>query len=1030
MNSSSVHAVKSHNVPAPKCCARQRWKGLFALFALAAPFFGAMPAATAANDKLIDALLLDLNGRVSIDTSGYTRESGEVGAGNSNVRTAWFVWTVPEGTPASVRFSTYGSSYDTVINLFKRNPANPVPGVSSLLAVSGIPENPLLVDDDAAINVTQGHVSWTPQAGATYFISVGRNGGGGGATTLEATFGAVVAADALTNIVPNDGLANVLEFAAPVTLPSTQIPRGQSVAGTTIGATTEAGEQTLGAASAPKGGSVWYRYRVGATPQVFSVELGNCPPEVVGDIILQAFTNSVTPAAPTFAQLTFAEESRNNSVTGTPRLVINAAANSDYYFRVTSTDGDGATYAIRLDFNPTAPANDFIAAAIALDPALPSIRNKGEDIYSATQTDPTGFNGNTSGANVWYSWKAPASGLVKIRAITPSASASTGNVSAPGSTFRYDCEVYFDTGNPADLIFDAATVQSAGGFNDGGTQERSFYAIRDVVYFIEVGGDNNTNSAGRGFVAFAIEDTHVIDAARTGVSYGPEGVLKKIGVPVVNRTGDIAFPAFLELGGQVTAAADRGLFLFNGASTRAVVVKGDAEYNDNQIRFANFQSVFLADRTAGGDTNPDIGFTASLAGGAAASPVSAANNRAFYHDDPASIGVREFRLNDYVSDSFTWNDGAGFLAAFNAPVRETADNTVLVTGTMSGIPIVRDTGIFAGTRNVVLQEEDPAPNTSDGVEFGDIAGTPTVNSSDALAFRAILRGPGVTAANDTAIYSVADYNAAPTALNYRLRLRKGLTASGLAGGATLMSLREPRINARGHLAVLAGLTPGSGAPAVSKANDTAILSDLLAADSSFAIVAREGDVPRNALGQSIAGLKLRTFSAPVLITDNAVIFMAKLAGTGVTAANDIGIWLWDGTGIYLVAREGDPAPGILAAGSTFGVLGAPLANASGRIAFSASLIGPGITAKDNAGLWAVSQDGIAPTLRLRKGDDYDFGRTELPIRRTITSISLTTGSGGDDGFARGMDADGNVAVVVGFKHGAVPAGQAVLKVAP
>ena len=450
---SPLHAVKPRHVRVPGSNSGQRWKPLLALCAM---LLGTVGTASAANDNLIDALLLDLGGRTSIDTANYTREPGEVGVGNMNGRTAWFVWTAPEGTPTSVRFSTYGSSYDTVINLYKRNPANPVPGVAALVAVSGAPENPALVDDDAAISVTQGNVSWTPQAGTTYLVSVGRNGGGGGATTLETTFGGVIAADGLTSFVPNDNLAGALEFTATVPTPATQIPRGQRIAGTTIGASAEAGEQTLGAASAPKGGTVWYRYRVGAVAGVFSIELANCPLEVVGDIILEAFTNSVTPTAPTFAQLTFAEENKNSSVTGTPRLVINAAANSEYYFRVTSTDGDGSAYSIRLDFNPNAPTNDLIASAVALNPALPSIRNQGEDIYSATQTDPTGFNGNTSGANVWYSWKAPSTGLVKIRALTPSAALPIA------STFRYDCEVYFDTSAPTDLVFDTATQQSAG----------------------------------------------------------------------------------------------------------------------------------------------------------------------------------------------------------------------------------------------------------------------------------------------------------------------------------------------------------------------------------------------------------------------------------------------------------------------------------------------------------------------------------------------------------------------------------------
>ena len=73
---------------------------------------------------------------------------------------------------------------------------------------------------------------------------------------------------------------------------------------------------------------------------------------------------------------------------------------------------------------------------------------------------------------------------------------------------------------------------------------------------------------------------------------------------------------------------------------------------------------------------------------------------------------------------------------------------------------------------------------------------------------------------------------------------------------------------------------------------------------------------------------------------------------------------------------------------------------------------------------------FTPTLRLRKGDKYNFGRTELPIRREITSIKITAGSGGDDGFARGMDADGNIAVLVTLRKGVVQAGEAVLKIAP
>jgi hypothetical protein len=78
----------------------------------------------------------------------------------------------------------------------------------------------------------------------------------------------------------------------------------------------------------------------------------------------------------------------------------------------------------------------------------------------------------------------------------------------------------------------------------------------------------------------------------------------------------------------------------------------------------------------------------------------------------------------------------------------------------------------------------------------------------------------------------------------------------------------------------------------------------------------------------------------------------------------------------------------------------------------------------------VEEDGLTPFLRLREGDVYDFGRPELPFRRTVNSISVATGSGGDDGFVRAMDQDGNIAVLVGLSKGAAASGQAIFKVAP
>jgi hypothetical protein len=282
---------------------------------------------------------------------------------------------------------------------------------------------------------------------------------------------------------------------------------------------------------------------------------------------------------------------------------------------------------------------------------------------------------------------------------------------------------------------------------------------------------------------------------------------------------------------------------------------------------------------------------------------------------------------------------------------------------------------------------------------------------------------------------VVDYNAAPTALNYRLRLREGEEIAGpgnlpLLETATVSSVNEPRINGSGKIAVLANLSIGSGTPAVSKANDTVILSDLLTSDYSFSIVAREGDTARDENGAEISGVKFVSFVSPVLVTNNAVVFTAKISGSGVTKNNSTGIWLWDGNSTYQIARTGAVAQGVIPSGPVFKTLGAPLANSNGRVAFTASISGSGVTAANDTGLWTITEDGVVPFLRLREGDVYDFGVVELPIRRTITSIALTPGSGGDDGFARGIDQNGAVAVTTTLNKGKAKSGQAVFKVAP
>jgi hypothetical protein len=79
-----------------------------------------------------------------------------------------------------------------------------------------------------------------------------------------------------------------------------------------------------------------------------------------------------------------------------------------------------------------------------------------------------------------------------------------------------------------------------------------------------------------------------------------------------------------------------------------------------------------------------------------------------------------------------------------------------------------------------------------------------------------------------------------------------------------------------------------------------------------------------------------------------------------------GIWADASGPLELVARGGDPAPGV-DAGEAFLYFSRPQLNARGDIAFSATLIGPGIDSDNDQGIWTRNELGILQLIA-REGD--------------------------------------------------------------
>lgn len=162
----------------------------------------------------------------------------------------------------------------------------------------------------------------------------------------------------------------------------------------------------------------------------------------------------------------------------------------------------------------------------------------------------------------------------------------------------------------------------------------------------------------------------------------------------------------------------------------------------------------------------------------------------------------------------------------------------------------------------------------------------------------------------------------------------GQLAPGTGSGTSFTSLSSAALNAAGQVAYRGSLSTLAGT------NQGLWLDDQLIARTGMAAPGAGNKVSFSSL--STGGQE------PILNDAGQVAFTGSLIGTGVTAANNKGIWR-DGT---LVVRTGDAAPGA-PSGSTFSLLGSTAVrmDAAGRVAYFSFLTSPGAVFSTGTGLW-------------------------------------------------------------------------------
>lgn len=152
--------------------------------------------------------------------------------------------------------------------------------------------------------------------------------------------------------------------------------------------------------------------------------------------------------------------------------------------------------------------------------------------------------------------------------------------------------------------------------------------------------------------------------------------------------------------------------------------------------------------------------------------------------------------------------------------------------------------------------------------------------------------------------------------------------------------------------------------AVTPANDT-ILIRYSPNSQNYEFIAIEGDAPANG---SLNGLTFAAFSDPLIDSTNQALFLATLKGTGVKPTNNKALLYGAGGSHALIARTGSPATD--AAGATGTAVWSSITNfalPTGSPIFVAKLAGAGVTAKNNLGIWGRDSSGTVRRI-LRTGD--------------------------------------------------------------
>jgi hypothetical protein len=231
---------------------------------------------------------------------------------------------------------------------------------------------------------------------------------------------------------------------------------------------------------------------------------------------------------------------------------------------------------------------------------------------------------------------------------------------------------------------------------------------------------------------------------------------------------------------------------------------------------------------------------------------------------------------------------------------------------------------------------------------------------------------------------------------------KGDLPPEYGAGALFNALKMPGQNSVGGSVFLTSIngTVGSG-------SNAAIYGVTGGAGGGLDRIVAKGDASPGAG----SGATFKTFKAAVNNSSDWVAFTAMAQGTGVTSANDLGVWVWDDADIVHVAQEGAAAPET--GGATFKGFKSLALPDGGKPLFVAQLNAgtgsPAAVKETDLGLWGMDVYGNVRLL-VREGVTAVGGKT-------VKSFTVLGAVAGSPSQTRSHNGAGGIVYLATFTDG-------------